>query len=134
MSYSFINSGSMLFGTGVIHSLLALAIPEIREPTLQVVRDRSTFAPNINDRYAKEFAFWFDFAGIMMMTQGYLLINYLRETGRSEAPLWYGQVNLVISAVSLYVMPESGFWFLLFQSIYVLWKNLKKNSSPKKTT
>lgn len=120
---SFVSS-SLLMGTGVVHCAFGFAVPELREPFVRILSEGTVAVADIGDRYQREASYWFQFGGIMMMSHGYLLRNYCQETGKSP-PNWFGWYLTCLSGMSLIVMPESGFWLVLGQGIYMIYSYMK---------
>ena len=118
---SLATSGNLLTATGILHCGVGLLIPEIRTPLLRIVSERSTSAADLNDRYQREFSFWFQFGGIMMISQGFLLRKYCQAT-KKPPPQWFGWYLTAMSAASVAVMPDSGFWLVLGQGMWILYQ------------
>lgn len=112
-------SSSMLMGTGVIHCAFGLMTPELRNPLVRIMVERTTQVTDMADRYERECSFWFQFGGIMMISHGYLLRQYCLETGK-PTPKWFGWFLLLQSLFGVLVMPESGFWLVLGQGLWIL--------------
>ena len=107
-----LTSGNLLISTGILHSGIGLLIPKLRGPLLRIATERTTQIADVNDRYERECSFWFQVAGIMMISQGYLLRNYCQDT-RKKVPQWLGWYFTGMGTVGAIVMPASGFWLIL---------------------
>jgi Family of unknown function (DUF6463) len=119
--------------TGLIHCLFGLVVPELRDPLVRIGTEWAVTPKDnnsINDRYERECAFWFQFGGIMMISQGYLLRRYCVETGQSSPPKWFGWYLTLLSLFSVSVMPASGFGLVLCQG---LWMLLQSSSASAKS-
>ena len=124
-------SAHMLIGTGLIHCGFGLAVPELREPLLRTITQGTIEVVDMADRYQRECAFWFQFGGVVLIAQGCLLQNYCRATGLPP-PAWLGWFFTGVSALSVVVMPQSGFWLALGQGLYMLYKNRNRKTAAKK--
>jgi hypothetical protein len=108
-------TANLLIGTGLVHCGFGLMAPELRVPLFRSIRDLSVVVSDVNEHYARECCFWFQFAGVMMMVQGY----YIRSSSK-EPPKWFGWALSAIGIVGATLMPLSGFWLLLAQGIRIL--------------
>ena len=112
------SSANLLIGTGVIHCGFGLMVPELRNPFLRSLRDVAISVPDINEHYAREACFWFQFAGVMLILQG----CYMRSSSEStELPKWFGWALTAMGVVGTTLMPASGFWLVLAQGIRIVW-------------
>jgi len=116
---SLTTSWNLFMGTGLIHCCVGLLIPEIRQPLVRIGTEWTTEVGDMQDRYPRECAFWFHFGGIMMISQGYLLRRYCLETGK-RSPRWFGWYLTALGALSVSVMPTSGFWLVIGQGLWIL--------------
>ena len=134
-------TGNLLFATGVLHNTVGFLIPELAGPFWRIVADGGLVATpgDINEHYAREATFWFQFAGWAMMMQGYYmrhtaLMIRKHQTGTTtsrnkpstttideEAPTAVGLAMTTMGLVGAYCMPVSGFWLILAQGMRVLW-------------
>lgn len=106
----------LLTGTGVLHCMVGFCIPELRDPTLRVLSELTVESTSLPERYAREAGVWFQVGGITMMMLGGLIAS-----SRKEAPKWFGWSLVGLGGVGATIMPKSGFWFLLFQGIRIVW-------------
>jgi Family of unknown function (DUF6463) len=115
-------SANLLMVTGLVHCVFGLAVPELRDPLMRIAAEWAVTPKdnNINDRYERESAFWFQFGGVMMIAQGYLLRQYCVETSRQSPPKWFAWYLTLGSLLSVSVMPASGFWLVLCQGLGML--------------
>lgn len=115
---SLFTTPNLLIGTGIIHCGFGLSVPELRAPFLRSIRDVAVAVPDINDHYARECSFWFQFAGVMLIIQG----CYMRSMNKDkEAPKWFGWTLTAMGIVGATLMPISGFWLILAQGIRIIW-------------
>lgn len=123
------SSGNLLAATGVIHSTVGLLVPELQEPLFRTIQERTVDrVADVNDRYQRNCAVWFQITGVMMFAQGLLLRDYCRRpdgrqnnsSKRLPPPAWFGWYLTILSVCGLTVMPESGFWLVLAQGIWIL--------------
>ena len=77
-------------GTGLVHCLVGLAVPELRGPLLRVIREGTVEAANLEERHARGAAVWFHLFGGMVFLQGLAWKQYARETNAQELPRWWG--------------------------------------------
>uniref|UniRef100_A0A7S2RC84 Uncharacterized protein n=1 Tax=Eucampia antarctica TaxID=49252 RepID=A0A7S2RC84_9STRA len=126
-----LTSGNLLISTGILHSGVGLLIPELRDPLLRIATERTTQIADVNDRYGRECSIWFQVAGIMMISQGYLLRNYCQAT-RKKVPQWFGWYLTGMGTVGVIVMPASGFWLILGQGLFILYQGDDTNDKKSK--
>jgi hypothetical protein len=135
-------TGNLLFATGVLHNAVGFLVPELAGPFWRIVADGGLIATqDINEHYAREATFWFQFAGYAMMMQGYYIhhtasmlkkhkARQLDDTSfDEEAPTWLGCALTTIGSVGVYCMPVSGFSLVLAQGLRVLWIHYTHSAS-----
>lgn len=66
-----------------------------------------------------QLAFWFTFVGLMMGLTGYLMDWVVRQKGM-VLPGTFGYVLTGLCLVGVVLIPTSGFWLVLLQSIYLV--------------
>ena len=132
-------TGSLLFAAGLIHNVLGILSPRLREPLLRLVADGGTVChPNVNERYARENTFWFQFAGIALMVHGghvYCIAKKQRQEGHGDddddddaiTPRWLGWVMVAAGTLGAYCKPVSGFHMIYAQGLRLLWIQHHKN-------
>jgi hypothetical protein len=125
-----LTSSNLLVSTGIFHSGVGLIIPELRDPLLRIATECTTQIADVNDRYERQCSFWFQVAGIMMTSQGYLLRKYCQAT-KKKAPQWFGWYLSGMGTVGVIVMPASGFWLILGQGLFILYQG--DDTNDKKT-
>ena len=119
---SLLTSGNLLISTGIIHCGVGLLIPELRGPFFRIATELTvTEVADVHDRFERECSFWFQVAGVLMISQGYLLRNYCQVTGKT-VPTWFGWYLTGLSTVGVIVMPASGFWLGLGQGLFILYQ------------
>jgi Family of unknown function (DUF6463) len=117
-------------GTGMVHCIFGLLVPELRQPLVRIAYEWAVTPRNkdpnnndhdniIRDHYERECAFWFQIGGVMMISQGYLLRHYCLETGRGP-PRWFGWYLTLLGLFGVSVMPASGFSLVLGQGVWIL--------------
>lgn len=131
--YTMSITGTLFIGAGIIHNSFGLIIPELRAPTLRVLQTRSIQGATVAEHYEHECAFWFHMAGLSFMLIGSLINSYVADTGKREAPQWFGLSMSAISGVGCWVMPESGWWMILAFSLWSVWNQPPKQKSEKMT-
>ena len=98
-------------------------IDKLRDPLFRIVADGTTqIKDDIGERYQRECAFWFQFGGLMLISHAYLLRNYCEATKKGP-PKWFGWYLTTLSVVGVVVMPESGFWVVLAQGLWMIFQN-----------
>ena len=128
------NSGSFMIATGLLHCSVGVLIPKIRDPLFRTIIDFGRVDPSngsIEERYARGCAFWFEFAGILMIVQGCLMRNFLYHTypKLKELPEWYGWALITKASIGAFMIPKSGFWIVLAQGIRIVYRNRRSLSS-----
>jgi hypothetical protein len=132
-------SGNLLIGTGLIHCVFGLLVPELRDPLLRIGADWSvvpqsdqypTFESSVNERYQRECAFWFQFGGVMMIAHGHLLKRYCIETGQASPPPWLGWSLTLLGLCGVSVMPASGFGLIVAQGLWILLSSKSSSGKP----
>ena len=109
--------------TGLVHCLVGLAIPELRDPLLRVLTEGTTeVSNNIADRYEREATVWFQVAGIMMILQAWAWKEWVKVTRREELPRWWGWSLTLMGIGGVKIMPRSGFWLVLAQGLRIVWR------------
>ena len=117
-------SSTLWSGTGLIHCLVGLAVPELRGPLLRTFRDgRVDSAVHLEDRYARAAAVWFHLFGGLVLLQGLAWRQYVRETKTEELPSWWGWSVTAIGITLGKLMPESGWPIVLAQGLRIVWRN-----------
>lgn len=115
-------SSNLWSATGIVHCMVGLAIPELRNPLLRVVVEGTVDqTPTMADRYEREAAVWFHVAGVLMLLQGWAWKQYVIETKREELPSWWGWSLTIMGALGAKIMPASGFWLVLAQGVRVVY-------------
>ena len=124
-------TGSLLFATGLIHNVMGIMSPRLREPLLRLMADGGTVvvSDNEKERYARENTFWFQFAGVAIMIHGlhvrHLALQAKKERGLEDDettnPSWLGWAVLGSGLLGTYCKPVSGFHMLYVQGLRLLW-------------
>lgn len=124
-------TGSLLFAAGMIHNALGILSPRLREPLLRIVADGGTVChADVNERYARENTFWFQFAGIALMVHGCHVRSIAKKHACQEGnddsdeaitPKWLGWVMVAAGMLGAYCKPVSGFHMIYAQGVRLLW-------------
>jgi len=114
-----VTSGRLLIATGVLH-LLVGAI-EGRDPLGQILADGWVAAVGLDDP-SRVAIFWFQFGGIFMLLYGLALHDLERATGRPPGR-HHGWLLIVVSLLGGLATPVSGFWLVLAQGMWILWRH-----------
>ena len=133
-------TATLLFGTGLLHNMMGLASPRLREPLWRMVADGGTVVTaDTTERYAREDAFWFQFAGIALMIHGWHARHLVRQMqsnndnddfdDESTSPAWLAWAVLISGTVGAYCKPVSGFHVLYLQGIRLLWIQYYRSSN-----
>merc|ERR1712232_1358176 len=94
----------------------------------RTIKEGTTQVSSMADRYERECAFWFQIAGVFMISQGYLLTQYMKATKTNSPPKWYGWYMTTLGIIGAKV-ETSGFLPVIAQGVYALMQN--KNSCIK---
>ena len=116
-------SSKLWSGTGLFHCMVGLAVPELREPLLRIVREGTVQVVNMEERYARVAAMWFQLFGVLVVLQGLAWKQYVQETNAQELPSWWGWSVTALGIAFGKIMPESGWSLLLAQGIRIVWRN-----------
>ena len=127
-------TGSLFFAAGLIHNILGIISPRLREPLLRIVADGGTVVTpnNDNERYARENTFWFQFAGIALMIHGLHVRHLALQIKDSKSnkedyddeetnPSWLSWVVFTTGTIGAYCKPISGFHMIYVQGLRLLW-------------
>lgn len=119
-------SSKLWSGTGLFHCLVGLAVPELREPLLRIIRDGTVEVDalvNKEDRYERAAAVWFQLFGVLVVLQGLAWKQYARETKKQELPSWWGWSVTAIGITFGKIMPQSAWSLVLAQGLRIVWRN-----------
>lgn len=108
-------SGTYLWATGVIHTVVGLAIGT--EGYMPIVRDG--FVNAVGDDIGRNFSFWFLVLGVFIIFAGLLMQRYIKDTGR-PAPRSLGWFLLIFAAIGCVMAPVTGFWLFLPQALIII--------------
>jgi hypothetical protein len=134
-------TGTLLFATGLIHNIMGIMSPRLREPLQRLIADGGTVVvADEKERYARENTFWFQFAGIAIMIHGLHVRNMALQAKKANDleddettnPSWLGWAVLGSGVLGTYCKPVSGFHMLYVQGLRLLWIDYKHNKSKKK--
>ena len=125
-------SADFLMATGALHCGIGLLIPRRRATTIRTLSEMTVDVPDDVDRYQRLSNFWFHVMGILCISHGYLLKQYLKDTGKKFAPKWLGWFLLGFGAVGTTLMPKTPFWGIAGQGVYILWNQKKTTKVYKK--
>lgn len=116
-------SSKLWSGTGLVHCMVGLAVPELREPLLRIVKEGTVQVVNMEERYARVAAMWFQLFGALVVLQGLAWKQYVQETNAQELPSWWGWSVTALGITIGKIMPESGWSLVLAQGIRIVWRN-----------
>jgi hypothetical protein len=116
-------SGIFLIATGMIHTLIAIALG--KETFLKIISEGLYGLTAID--YPREFAIWFFVCGIFIILLGQVLHHYIKKV-QKPAPLSFGYSLLVFTIFGCIVEPGTGFWLFLPQALIIIIANKKQNS------
>jgi hypothetical protein len=101
--------GKTLFLIGIVHTIVGIAF---YKAILGSMVDEGLFGTiSISGDYDRDAAFWFLFAGFMLMIIG-ALINWF-ENHNQAVPKFVEWSMTIITIVGIVIMPASGFWLLI---------------------
>ncbi|KAJ3051020.1 hypothetical protein HK097_008009 [Rhizophlyctis rosea] len=143
------NPGTAFISTGVGHCIVGLLVPKLRTPLLEIIS-----AGVINSvvkvhpltgepTFDRSNSFWFQFGGVVMVAMGRLMQLYLRDVNGEEdvvrgkevvkasecLPEEVGWWFLGIGVGGGLMLPVSGFWLLVPQGLYVVWRARQHNKA-----
>jgi hypothetical protein len=114
-------SGIFLVATGIIHTIVAIALG--KEAFMEFIRDGIYSATEPN--YAHAFAIWFFVCGIFIILLGQVLHHYIKNE-QKPAPLSFGYSLLIFTIFGCIIQPGSGFWLFLPQALIIIFANKKR--------
>mmetsp|Transcript_5388 Transcript_5388/g.6221 ORF Transcript_5388/g.6221 Transcript_5388/m.6221 type:complete len:133 (-) Transcript_5388:271-669(-) len=123
-------SSKLWSGTGLVHCLMGLTVPELRGPLLRIIQEGTAEAANPEERYARGTAVWFHLFGGLVVLQGLAWKQYAHETNTKELPRWWGWSVTAIGITMGKIMPQSGWPLVLVQGVRIVWRN-KSNHNKK---
>jgi uncharacterized protein with PQ loop repeat len=106
-------SGRLLILTGVIHTIVGLLIgyPYLLEMW------QAGLWNSVDPHMSRVAIFWFLLFGFLLMMVGQVI-----STTTRPVPKVFGWSLLAMSALGALMMPISGFWLVIPQALYLLWK------------
>lgn len=108
-------SGTYLTITGVLHTIVALAINWSIYKTII----SNGLVNSIGNDFTKAFALWFLICGLLLIFWGQTLQYYLKKE-QQPAPLFLGYAILILSIIGCIIEPVSGFWLFLPQALIII--------------
>ena len=151
------SSADLWSGTGFIHCLVGLSVPELRDPLLRLLRDGTveTAGQSVEERYARSAALWFQLFGVMVILQGFAWKqqqqhnknntreitgtkptktddneeNEIDEDDDRELPGWWGWSVTALGVTMGKLMPGSGWPIVLAQGVRIVWRNRNNNTN-----
>ncbi|KAJ3004762.1 hypothetical protein HKX48_001046 [Thoreauomyces humboldtii] len=128
---SVITPANKLLLTGIIHCLVPLGVPALRDPLLSLLRTgyvdglRALAHAPTPVLYAQSNGFWFVVSGVLMGIAGRALQCYVRDVGEAthgvvKIPRSVAWGLLGLGVVGVTSNPVSGFWSLLLQGVWML--------------
>ena len=123
-------SGIFLVATGIIHSIVGIAIGKdylwgiITEGLFNTVQD---------DDFSRGLSFWFLVCGIAFIILGHLLHYYINKE-QQPAPDLLGYWLLGLGIIGCIIMPVSGFWLFFPQALIILANNKRRRIYQRETS
>ncbi len=108
-------SGLFLVITGIIHTVVGLIMA--KDIYLAMLRDR--LYNSVGEDYSRNTAFWFLLFGFLLILLGQTMQYYIKKE-QKPSPLFLGYWLLAIGVVGCFIMPASGFWLVLPQSMIII--------------
>ncbi|MEO7650965.1 MAG: DUF6463 family protein [Bryobacteraceae bacterium] len=108
-------SGHIFFACGLLH--IGIGIATLREPMGAIAR--AGFLNAVEPHYDRRAAFWFFFAGALMLLLGQVYIWIERTLGR-RVPAFLGWQMFAIAAAGAALIPTAGFWLVIPLGIYIV--------------
>ncbi len=124
-------SSKLWTGTGLLHCLGGLAVPELRSPLLRIIQEGTVEVADIEERYGRGTVVWFHLFGVMITLQGLAWRQYVRETKAQELPNWWGWAVTATGLAIGKLMPVSGWLLVTVQGIRVIWRNYNQKNERK---
>lgn len=124
-------SSKLWSGTGLFHCLVGLAVPELRDPLLRIIREGTVEVVNLDERYARGAAIWYHLFGGLLVLQGLVWKQYVHDTNTQELPNWWGWSVTALGITFGKIMPHSGWLLVLSQGVRIVWRNHNKKIERK---
>jgi hypothetical protein len=106
-------SGRLLVATGALHTIVGVLL---YAPYLLEMWQAGLWN-SVEPHLGRMAVFWFLFFGFLLMMAGQVIARYTRPIPRG-----FGWGLLALSVVGAIMMPVSGFWLVIPQALYLLWK------------
>ncbi|GAB3643357.1 DUF6463 family protein [Spirosoma arcticum] len=107
-------TGLIFMLTGVLHVVTGVVAFKHQFNAMIATRSVASARESVDH----QLAFWFTFVGLLMGPTGYLMDWVGRRKGM-VLPSAFGYVLTGLWLVGVVLMPTSGFWLVLLQSIYL---------------
>ena len=101
-------SGPIFIVCGLLH--IGVGIATLRDPMAAIAR--AGFLNAVEPHYDRRAAFWFFFAGALMLLLGQAYIWIERKLCR-RVPAFLGWQMFAIAAAGAALIPASGFWIVI---------------------
>jgi len=108
-------SGIFLIATGIIHTIFGIIVGKY----ILFAILKSGIFDAIDIESSRELIFWFLICGVLIIALGHILHYYIQKEQKS-APKLLGYYLLGLSIIGCVVMPASGFWLFIPQSLIIL--------------
>jgi uncharacterized membrane-anchored protein YitT (DUF2179 family) len=115
------NIGLLFVGTGMLHTALGVLL----FGNHLVAIYSAGLINGIGQHFDRGFAFWFVFAGLLMIILGYLM-DWVVRKNQLRLPKSFGYLLIEVCLIGILVMPIGGFWLILLQGIYIVIQANKK--------
>ena len=115
-------SGIFLIATGILHTIVALALGW--KAFVEIIRDGLVITVTPRN-CTHELALWFFICGVFVILIGQVLHFYIKRE-QKPAPLSFGYSLLVFTIFGCIVEPGSGFWLFIPQALIIIFANKKR--------
>ncbi len=113
--------GKVLFFIGILHTTAGVSIYKAVLGTILSEKLFNTITTI--EGYDRQAAFWFLYAGFMLMVLG-VLINWF-ENNKQNVPRFVEWSLAIITITGIIMMPGSGFWFLILPAAGLFYRRIR---------
>lgn len=108
-------SGTLLIGTGILHTLVAVII--YNDIFIEIIQ--SGIINTVNSYLPRKLAFWFLLCGVFIILWGLTMHYYIKKT-QAPVPRFIGWILLAISVITCLFVPISGAWLFIPQALIII--------------